>query len=93
MNLVEQTKQAAENQEVTKREVPRSLEHFEKGVRTAAQLAAGMSMLMADLITERVGTSVGNAVCNAGGKMLKAAEMQHRFGRSDSQGNKDLLLT
>jgi hypothetical protein len=40
-----------------------------------------MSALMTDLLQGRVTAEVGNAVCNAGGKMLKAVEMSQRFGR------------
>lgn len=39
-----------------------------------------MSALMGDLIAGRITPQVGNAVCNAGGKLLKVVEMQHKFG-------------
>jgi len=76
-----------------RQEAPRSLAVFETGIQTCGQLASAMSLLMADLISERIGTSVGNAVCNAGSKMLKAVEMQQRFGvtQKDS-GRKELSL-
>lgn len=73
-------------------EIPRSLKLFEDGIQTCSQLAGAMSVLMADLISERIGTSVGNAVCNAGAKMLKAVEMQQRFGVTQSTGRKELRL-
>ena len=76
-----------------RQEPPRSLPLFEKGIQTCGQLASAMSVLMADLISERIGTSVGNAVCNAGSKMLKAVEMQQRFGISQPEsGRKELRL-
>lgn len=70
----------------------KSLPHFEKGIKTCGQLAQGMSLLMADLLSERVGTSTANAVCNAGGKMLKAVEMQQRYGTTQKTGAKELDL-
>ena len=88
-------KQAEETKKELKRltEPPRSLILFEKGIQTCGQLASAMSVLMADLISERIGTSVGNAVCNAGSKMLKAVEMQQRFGITQSEsGRKELRL-
>jgi hypothetical protein len=39
-----------------------------------------MSSLMGDLIEGRITPSIGNAVCNAGGKLLKVVEMQHKYG-------------
>lgn len=37
--------------------------------------------------------AVGNAACNAGGKLLKVVEMQYKFGtQSGSQGNRVLTL-
>jgi hypothetical protein len=70
----------------------KSIPHFEKGIKTCGQLAQGMSLLMADVLSERVGTSTANAVCNAGGKMLKAVEMQQRYGTTQKTGAKELDL-
>ena len=41
-----------------------------------------MSCLMSDLIEGRITPGVGNAVCNAGGKLLKVVEMQMRYGQA-----------
>ena len=71
----------------------KSIGHFETGIKTCGQLAQGMSLLMADLLTERVSTSVANSVCNGAGKMLKAVEMQQRFGKTvKGSGEKELNL-
>ena len=34
---------------------------------------------MSDLIDGRVTPTIGNATCNAGGKLLKIVEMQYRY--------------
>lgn len=39
-----------------------------------------MSALMSDLIVGDISAAVGNATCNAGGKLLKAYEMQMKYG-------------
>lgn len=39
-----------------------------------------MSALMSDLIAGRVNAQVGNAACNAGGKMLKMVDLEYKYG-------------
>src|SRR6185436_20950365 len=74
--------------------LPRSLAIASGGVNTGGQFAALMSMLMSDLIDGRITPSVGNAVCNAGGKLLKVVEMQQRWGTQRTEGGpRDLALT
>lgn len=52
-----------------------------------------MSSLMSDLIDGRVTPSVGNATCNAGGKLLKVVELQYKYGtRGPGAGEKTLVL-
>ena len=76
-----------------KEETAKCVQHFEKGIATCGQLAKGMSLLMSDLLTERVSTSVANSVCNSAGKMLKAVEMQQRYGKTVAKtGEKELQL-
>jgi hypothetical protein len=73
---------------------PRSLDIAARGVSTGGQFAALMSALMSDLIDGRLTPSVGNAVCNAGGKLLKVVEMQQRWGTQKVEGGpRDLTLT
>ena len=43
-----------------------------------------MSALMSDVIEGAVTPVVVNAAVNAGGKMLKAVEMQYKYGKPDS---------
>jgi hypothetical protein len=63
-------------------EQPQSLTIANRGIRTGHDFANMMSALMSDLIAGRVTPSIGNATCNAGGKLLKVVEMQYRYGTS-----------
>jgi len=72
---------------------PRSLTLSEPGIRSAQDFANVMGALMTDLLAGRVAPNIGNAMCNAGGKMLKAVEMQLRYGKSGNGGAKVLMLS
>jgi hypothetical protein len=63
-----------------------------RGITTGHDFANFMSALMSDLISGTVAPNVGNAACNAGGKLLKAVEMQMRHGTANAQGQKVLTL-
>lgn len=77
----------------TSRAQPRSLKISERGINTGSDFAALMSALMGDIIAGRVTPAVGNATCNAGGKLLKIVEMQYKFGtQSGNQGSRALTL-
>lgn len=72
---------------------PRSLAISDRGIKTGAQFANLMAAMMSDIISGRVTPAVGNAACNAGGKLLKVVEMQYKFGtQSGNQGDKTLIL-
>ena len=73
-------------------EKSRSLKLSRKGISTGQDFASLMSSLMSDLIEGRITPQVGNAVVNAGGKLLKVVEMQHKYGAQQGE-RKDLLLT
>lgn len=45
-----------------------------------------MSALMTDLIDGSLSPAIGNATCNAGGKLLKVVEMQYRYGTPTGSG-------
>jgi len=80
--------------EVKEPDRPRSLAISEAGITTGTQFAQLMSSLMSDILSGRVTPNVGNAVCNAGGKLLKVVEMQHKYGvKGDGAGAKRLELT
>lgn len=71
----------------------RSLPLARKGIANSHQFAQLMSSLMSDLIEGRINPGVGNAVCNAGGKLLKMIELEQRFGTPGTSGGKSLQLT
>jgi hypothetical protein len=58
----------------------RTLRFARRGVRNSADVKGFMGALMSDLIEGRVSPGVGNAACNAGGKLLKVAEMEMKYG-------------
>jgi hypothetical protein len=95
----EMAKEKGQPQNLTtppKPEAPRCLAIAQKGVKTGNDFAAFMSAMMSDLIESRVTPMVGNATCNAAGKLLKVIEMQHKYGTdgTDGQaGKKTLQLT
>ena len=63
-----------------------------KGIKTGQDFANLMSALMGDLIAGRVTPNVGNATCNAGGKLLKVVEMQYKYGTAGPGQRKTLTL-
>lgn len=71
---------------------PRSLEVAERGIRNTADFADFFSRLIGDIMSKRVKPEVGNAVCNAGGKMLKAVELQCQYGQPLVDGTPNPLL-
>ena len=77
---------------VAPREEPKSLTAASKGIRTSKDFANVMSALMSDLLAGRVTPNVGNATCNAGGKLLKVVEMQYKYG-TDGPGSGEKVLT
>lgn len=48
---------------------------------------------MSDLIDGRVAPNIGNATCNAGGKLLKVVEMQIKYGTAGNGQQKTLTLS
>lgn len=71
---------------------PRSLAIAENGIETSRDFARLMSALMSDLIAGRVPSGVGNAACNAGGKLLKVVELQLKYGPDSGGAGRDLVL-
>jgi len=67
---------------------PASLAIANSGVKTGTDFANLMSTLMSDLISGRVTPQIGNAVCNAGGKLLKIVEMKQKYGTANPEAPK-----
>ncbi len=60
---------------------PQCVAYAKRGIRTARDFSNMMAALMGDLVEGRIAPNIGNATCNAGGKLLKAVEMQHKYGK------------
>ena len=78
------TTMAEDQQETIERgtainKAPRSLAIGEKGVDTAKDFASLMSAVMSDVLDGALSPQIANAVTNAGGKLLKVVEMQHKY--------------
>lgn len=52
----------------------------DRGIRTGADFAEMMSALIGDIAMNRIDCRTANAICNAGGKLLKVSEMELRYG-------------
>ena len=57
-----------------------------RGVTTDRDFASLMSAIMGDLAQGALAPEVGNAMVNAGGKLLKVVEMRLRYGTKDGEG-------
>ena len=71
---------------------PSSLKYAEKGIHTSHDFANFMSSLMSDLIEGKIAPQIGNAACNAGGKLLKVVEMQYKYGTAGKDGAPKVLV-
>ena len=60
-----------------------------RGINTAKDFAELMTSLMDDLLANAVDMGTANAVCSAGDRLLRVAEMQLRY---QPRGGKRLLL-
>jgi hypothetical protein len=72
---------------------PRSIAIADRGITNSREFAELMSALMADLICGAIAPDIGNATCNAGGKLLKIVEMQNKYGKQAANGDRTLELT
>lgn len=71
----------AEREEVPAKPTSRAVGIISSGdVKSGSKFAELMSALMSDLVMGAMTPDVGNATCNAGGKLLKVVEMQHKYG-------------
>ena len=93
---MEQSKEISERRDRAVEATPRCLSIFgqEGGVRNSQQFIRGFSALMADLAAGRIADGRANAISNAGAKLLKAAELEQRFGIGcDGTNRKNLEFT
>jgi len=59
---------------------PKCVALADKGINTGPEFARMMSALMGDIATGRITPGVANALCNAGGKLLKVVELENKYG-------------
>ena len=69
-------------------QIPRSLSISKEGIRTGEQFANLMSAVMCDVIEGSMPAETANAVCNAGGKLLKVVEMQYKYSNKPQADGK-----
>jgi len=69
----------------------KSIPLFERGVYTSGDFARAFSALMSDTVSGRLAPGIVNAVCNAGGKMLKVVEMEMKYGTSGAGQDRKIL--
>ena len=62
------------------RRTPKCVAVADAGIETGGQFARLMSALIGDVATGRIDTRRANAMCNAGGKLLKVVELQQKYG-------------
>lgn len=51
-----------------------------------------MSAIMSDVLGGEVNPAVANSAVNAGGKLLKVVDLQHKYGHSASVESNGLIL-
>lgn len=56
-----------------------SLAIAQEGIETSSDFRNMMSALMSDVIRGALSPEVTNAACNAGGKLLKMVELEHKY--------------
>lgn len=74
------------------KEPAQSVRIAQGGIYTSGQFCSLMSALMTDLLTGEVTPQVGNAVVNAGGKLLKTVELEQKYGTAGDGNMKSLRL-
>ena len=67
-------------QTVVEGERPRSLEVTSRGIANTGDIISLMANLMDDVLAGRATPKVANVIIGATSQVLKAADMQHRYG-------------
>lgn len=71
---------------------PKSIAIAERGIGTTQDFLNLMAAIATDVLSARITPQMANSVTNAGGKMLKAAEMQMKYGIAHDGTRKILQL-
>ena len=71
---------------------PRSLDIASRGIKTDRDFADLMSAVISDLIDGSLTPAIGNATCNAGGKLLKIVELKYKYGTQGKAKNEKVLI-
>lgn len=74
-----------------RRRAPKSLAMFEGGVDNATDLCRASIAVCADLVADRMTPMVGNSVGAQLRNVLKAAELQLKYGQSATEGGAKTL--
>ena len=69
-----------------------SYEIASRGITSSKDFANLMCGLMADVISGKMTPGIANAAVNAGGKLLKVVELEHKYGVAEKNGRKVLTL-
>ena len=73
-------KEGTKSVEPRKAVAPRCAPIADAGITTGKDFAQLMSALIGDIAANRIDARAANAICNAGGKLLKIVELQHKYG-------------
>lgn len=63
-----------------KEQAPKVVAITARGISTSRDFAQLMSALISDIAEQRIPAREANAICNAGGRLLKIVELQLKFG-------------
>jgi len=72
--------------------VPKSVALGQGGIKTSQDFANVMSALMADVLSGAVSTGRANAACNVGRQMLRAVELQLKYGEKVNETTNERSL-
>ena len=64
----------------------------DRGVRSSGDFRNLMSALMTDTIKGTLSPEVTNAVCNAGGKLLKMVELEYKYASKPNARGTGLIV-
>jgi hypothetical protein len=71
---------------------PRCVEIADRGIKNSRDFRDFMSALMSDLAKGKIAANTGNAMCNAGGKMLKMVDLEYKYGTSPERKRGTLTI-